>query len=186
MNAIPTTYKGVRFRSRLEATWAAFFDELKWPWEYEPLDLAGYIPDFILPFDEGRRPLLVEVKPAMDLLTLEAHTAKIDASGWSQEALLVGARCFEDHINGNYYLGPVLGLLREVDTIDGQCWAEAQAMCCNQCKGPSLCHALWTFSCRVCGAYDGDHYQLPSGTRFSDAWAKAKNHAQWRGDRATK
>ena len=62
MNAIPTMYAGVQFRSRLEARWAAFFDLLDWKWEYEPIDLNGYIPDFLVtpPMDE---PLLVEVKP---------------------------------------------------------------------------------------------------------------------------
>lgn len=60
MQAIPTTYAGVRFRSRLEARWAAFFDLVGWEWEYEPLDLNGYIPDFVLAF---AKPLLVEVKP---------------------------------------------------------------------------------------------------------------------------
>ena len=34
---IPTLYGGVRFRSRLEARWAAFFfDVAGWSWEYEP------------------------------------------------------------------------------------------------------------------------------------------------------
>ncbi|MEA2669684.1 MAG: hypothetical protein QOJ33_2618, partial [Chloroflexota bacterium] len=32
MDAIPTTYDGVNFRSRLEAKWAAFFDLLGWRW----------------------------------------------------------------------------------------------------------------------------------------------------------
>ena len=58
--AIPTLYKDVQFRSRLEAKWAAFFDLLGWPWDYEPFDLNGYIPDFILHLHE---PVLVEVKP---------------------------------------------------------------------------------------------------------------------------
>jgi hypothetical protein len=58
--AIPTRYAGVQFRSRLEARWAAFFDLVGWCWEYEPIELDGYIPDFILKFSI---PLLVEVKP---------------------------------------------------------------------------------------------------------------------------
>lgn len=33
--AIETKYKGYRFRSRLEARWAVFFDALGLPWEYE-------------------------------------------------------------------------------------------------------------------------------------------------------
>lgn len=35
-NAIPTQYKGVQFRSKLEAKWAVFFDTLGIEWEYEP------------------------------------------------------------------------------------------------------------------------------------------------------
>jgi hypothetical protein len=51
---IPTTYKGYRFRSRLEARWAVFFDTLGVQWEYEKegydLGPAGpYLPDFWLP-----------------------------------------------------------------------------------------------------------------------------------------
>src|SRR5437764_2554576 len=56
--SIPTLYNGVQFRSRLEARWAAFFDLCKWEWEYEPIDLNGWIPDFRLVSN-----VLVEVKP---------------------------------------------------------------------------------------------------------------------------
>lgn len=35
-NVIPTMYKGIQFRSRLEARWAVFFDTLGIKWEYEP------------------------------------------------------------------------------------------------------------------------------------------------------
>lgn len=58
--AIPTRYGGVQFRSRLEARWAAFFDIAGWRWQYEPIDLDGWIPDFRLC---GKIPALVEVKP---------------------------------------------------------------------------------------------------------------------------
>ena len=50
---IETFYKGCRFRSRLEARWAVFFDALGIDWEYEPegftLDFGiRYLPDFAL------------------------------------------------------------------------------------------------------------------------------------------
>lgn len=52
MKAIETIYKGYRFRSRLEARWAIFFDVLGIKWEYEKegydLDGARYLPDFWL------------------------------------------------------------------------------------------------------------------------------------------
>jgi hypothetical protein len=50
IKAIETRYKGYRFRSRLEARWAVFFDALGLIWEYEPegFETAGgwYLPDF--------------------------------------------------------------------------------------------------------------------------------------------
>lgn len=50
--AIETRYKGYRFRSRLEARWAVFFDALGLKWEYEPegfeLPSGRYLPDFYL------------------------------------------------------------------------------------------------------------------------------------------
>jgi hypothetical protein len=69
--AIPTVYKGIQFRSRLEARWAAYFDLLSEAytkegskpliWHYEPLDLDGWIPDFAL--ERGTVLLLCEIKP---------------------------------------------------------------------------------------------------------------------------
>lgn len=52
--AIVTVYKGYRFRSRLEARWAVFFDALGLPWEYEVegFNLGSgvlYLPDFWMP-----------------------------------------------------------------------------------------------------------------------------------------
>lgn len=50
MKPIETVYKGYRFRSRLEARWAVFLDELgaTWSFEVEGLQLHGvrYLPDF--------------------------------------------------------------------------------------------------------------------------------------------
>ena len=47
---IETRYKGYRFRSRLEARWAVFFDVIGFDWSYEPegFETEGgrYLPDF--------------------------------------------------------------------------------------------------------------------------------------------
>lgn len=49
---IETRYAGCRFRSRLEARWAVFFDRAGVRWEYEPqgfvVDGRPYLPDFLL------------------------------------------------------------------------------------------------------------------------------------------
>lgn len=82
MKAIPTKYAGVQFRSRLEAKWAAFFDLLGWPWQYEPYDLNGWIPDFSL--IGAHNEILVEVKPTAIFLpeiAAEMETAAPKAYG---------------------------------------------------------------------------------------------------------
>lgn len=67
VKAIETQYSGYRFRSRLEARWAVFFDTMGYPYLYEPegFDLGKdgwYLPDFLLgPESDG--PLWVEIKP---------------------------------------------------------------------------------------------------------------------------
>jgi len=53
IKAIETKYKGYRFRSRLEARWAVFFDFFGEEWEYEKegfeFSEKRYLPDFWLP-----------------------------------------------------------------------------------------------------------------------------------------
>ena len=50
---IETDYAGHRFRSRLEARWAVFFNSLGVEWQYEvegfEFDTERYLPDFYLP-----------------------------------------------------------------------------------------------------------------------------------------
>lgn len=61
IKAIETRYKGYRFRSRLEARWAVFFDALDISWTYEPQgfekDGVRYLPDFQIQL--GRDPFKV-------------------------------------------------------------------------------------------------------------------------------
>lgn len=61
IKSIPTEYAGVNFRSRLEARWAAFFDLCGWKWDYEPFDLDGWAPDFLIKTEITD--VLVEIKP---------------------------------------------------------------------------------------------------------------------------
>lgn len=66
MKAVPTTYNGVNYRSKLEAQWAAFFDEMEWEHEYEPFEINGRVPDFIIYCNSRHYPvnqMIVEVKP---------------------------------------------------------------------------------------------------------------------------
>jgi hypothetical protein len=48
----PTVYRGIQFRSRIEARWAVIFDFFGIQWEFEPehysLPVGNYLPDFWL------------------------------------------------------------------------------------------------------------------------------------------
>jgi hypothetical protein len=63
MKAIDTRYHGYKFRSRLEARWAVFFDTMGIKWEYEKegfkLGEFYYLPDFWMP----QVKMWAEVKP---------------------------------------------------------------------------------------------------------------------------
>lgn len=65
IQAIPTTYKGIKYRSKTEAKWALFFDIEHIPYHYEPegfqTDAGWYVPDF--QFVEAERLTFFEVKP---------------------------------------------------------------------------------------------------------------------------
>lgn len=62
----PTTYRGIRMRSRLEATFAGYLDEAELEWEYEPNCYADgpnqYLPDFKV-YEGGEAFAYYEVKP---------------------------------------------------------------------------------------------------------------------------
>ena len=59
-----TEYGGITFRSQLEARWAAWFDRRRIAWEYEPVQLSGWTPDFRLVLNGAR--VYVEVKPVTE------------------------------------------------------------------------------------------------------------------------
>ncbi len=67
--AIETVYGGYRFRSRLEARWAVFFDAVGLDWDYEKEgfilgDGTKYLPDFWIPSLK----LWVEIKDELNFI----------------------------------------------------------------------------------------------------------------------
>lgn len=71
---IRTLYGGVWFRSRLEASWATYFDASGIRWKYEPQtfklgDYGSYRPDFQISLN-GRE-LFVEIKPRKKMVSLD-------------------------------------------------------------------------------------------------------------------
>jgi hypothetical protein len=74
-HAKPTTYAGVRMRSRLEAAYAEFVESIGGTWTYEPdcfADHTGqYLPDFWVARDDSNG-WFIEIKPESILRDREA------------------------------------------------------------------------------------------------------------------
>ena len=193
---IPTLVHGVEMRSRLEATWAHFFDVLHWEWEYEPFDLDGYIPDFALKFPD--RMFLVEVKPFFTLPELATQITRIRDAGWEGPALAVGASPLVKTSVGKSALG----------VFDAEeCWTDdtpAEWAWCVDCE-MSFYTDAGQWRCAKC-AQPSAHSKNPShphkviyqegpaglsGHLWRESgkldagvnwlWGEAKNRAKWRG-----
>lgn len=187
MKAIPTLLDGVQYRSRLEAKWATFFSLCGWTWEYEPIDLNGYIPDFILPWNE---PLLVEVKPIFSSDEATDHILKAIRSGWEGEILVLGATIgrpmacgsFDDDASLGVLYSPVGdGTSTEYDPVELGT-SGASLFRCKICKSISIMSSFLSFHCRVNGCHDGDHHIESVNTK--DFWRDAGNTVQWKGGRS--
>ena len=147
MKAINTWYKGRLYRSRLEARWAAFFDLCGWQFEYEPIDLDGWFPDFAVYGKDGK-PTYIEVKPVMALPAETAKRIHRAALGIDCELMILGQRPFKggihDHAtsigwhcerNGPYLMGFESGV---------------HAHIC-QCKDHiGFGNSMYWYACRIC------------------------------------
>lgn len=171
--AIPTEYAGVRFRSRLEARWACTFDQLGWEWEYEPFDLPGWIPDFLVDIHDGHRPFLIDVKPAK------------------------GPKCPRDiQIKIEQALGappPIELRIAGAPPRPTQVWAEWEKALPYRLAvlGSKLitlppgvfdawCGIGWVYD-TTCGWFGG--FEYVNGPTLRAAWLKAGNTVQWKAPR---
>jgi hypothetical protein len=193
---IPMLYQGTRFRSRLEATWAAFFDRLKWRWQYEPFDLDGWIPDFALAsVMDAPKPVLVEVKPIVGFD--EEVAARIEAAADGHEVLLLGLGPFEsgerygqprlslgwlgEHVIFQRGNGPEQEICSWGHAVLGR-WIGEVGKTKNRDRLIGFCHEDGSFIDRITGCYDGGRLgrETISHEEIFAHWAAAKNAVQWR------
>lgn len=190
IKAHPTTYRGTRFRSRLEARWAAFFDLAGWRWQYEPGDYEGWSPDFTIIGDHAAIP--VEVKPiewpgdpqACRSIVLERPDLEKVRKQERPEILILGAYPMSwatDHGMS----GPFLGMLWNEEWT--QEWPDAKNKVDRAILWEGNGRALDfsassnSYAYRVEGIADGDHHLKPiSPTHIDLMWGKANELTQWR------
>lgn len=105
LTPIETVYKGYRFRSRLEARWAVFFDELGIEYQYETEgivlpEIGYYLPDFWLPAYK----IWVEIKPTapttFDLACQKCHG--LACASRTEVLMICGTPGFETNSDPSY------------------------------------------------------------------------------------
>jgi hypothetical protein len=152
MRAIETVWKGYRFRSRLEARWAVFFDALGINWEYEPegfelSDGTRYLPDFRVSSGYGPN-YWYEIKPKgtksdAKFCQFKKDLGKIgdgeelDPRKHLDDAMLLAGDPF-DCIYGEPGLSvcPRCGL---IDEMDNNFWGHEAAFACYPCDFTTPC-----------------------------------------------
>lgn len=196
-SGIPTVYGATRFRSRLEARYAALFDVLEWPWVYEPIDAEGYIPDFLI---QGERPMFVEVGPCITRADYTDKSEKADAAieDLRQDVLVVGASPLPRFSRG-WPFTPQAGLLGEFwshDTHDPDwcltdCqartdfgWGNALWTTCRTCRAVGITHEDFSHVVRPCGHHPGGHIDNLE-VDMTRRWEWAGNRVQWKGHRSS-
>ena len=169
--SIPTTYDGVRFRSRLEARWAYFFNAFGIKWQYEPYELDGWIPDFV--FKGQHEEILVEVKPVTSRCpVLETRLAKYLKPGI--EILILGNSPLfgvPDQFTDDLLAG---WLLDNSGDFEDALWG------LNKAGHLDFWHRYNSFHYRLSGEYEGDHHiKSPSFNFLESVWKDAGNETQW-------
>ncbi len=180
--AIPTLYKGRQYRSRLEARWAAFFDLLEWRHEYEPFDLDGWIPDFLI---HGKYdPVLVEVKPftSLEQFDIDKTTNALrNTHYWGTEVLLLGIAPTlgsESWKSWENYQTVSLGWLGEFSSTE-YC---ADTYCFNLApltNSPGFFHEYQSYTDRMSGRRHKE-YSLMKKDDSDPLWAQAANAVMWK------
>jgi hypothetical protein len=118
----PVKYRGIKYRTRLEARWAAFFHHLRWDYTYDPLGNGS--PTFLVHGGEGD-PFFVEVTEAT---TEEEYLARGEALDASRPVVVVGVTPLPPLLDGPSALGVLRGARGSVTLAWGDLTARTPAV----------------------------------------------------------
>lgn len=160
--AIETRYAGCRFRSRLEARWAVFFDHLSIEWEYEP---QGYL---VGPWDEHQRPYLPDFwLPATD--TWVEVKGDLESIDWQLLAEAVDWGCGLPGTTNSHGSTRGLLLLGNIPRLDRLQGMQPAYPILQHNKGGYVAYA--TFSPELWAWSDAGHY-------FDSTWG-VQHNTEW-------
>jgi len=123
IKAIPTKYRGITYRSRLEATWAYFFDIIGFKYHYElegfQLNNVKYLPDFYL----SEKDTWIEIKPKEptkeELVKVETLLLELIKSGSNSGVGIIYGRPWVDDIGPEYIFLNFFPQIGEHEDMEG-------------------------------------------------------------------
>ena len=166
--AIPTEYRGITFRSKLEAKYAKAFDILQMPWVYEEInyqfdDGTMYAPDFYFPdskqFFEVKGLMTPGDKHKILQLARAGNTVIVGGpnggllyfngtpDGWYNPSTLPQDALNWDQSNEE----------DDDDSFGGYPFDDVFVAECVMCHKRSFMDGSDTYRCPCCGAYNGDN-----------------------------
>ena len=157
MQPIRTQYRGVWFRSKLEAQWAKFFDSVGIDWAYEPEgytfhDGTQYLPDFYLPESDS----YFEVKGVMTEKDMHKIKMLIHESGKPVSIGYPNGRFMScDNLDDSFRLTDSAWLVR-----------------CDACKKPAFFGTHGSWRCRCCRKHSGFLILMGNTEKDREFWSR--------------
>lgn len=126
--AIPSTWNGVNYRSRLEAKFARLLELMNIRFLYEPVKCAKagggtYTIDFFLPDQQ----LYVELKPKRPHVEEEERCEEMSAKGF-RVALLYGSALHQPPFRSELFLGKPHRDYKHHDALRGMAWSNGKKL----------------------------------------------------------
>lgn len=158
VEAKPTTYAGVTFRSKLEAQWAYTLDYYGIRWEYEPETVtlpsgARYLPDFRLPdlatVIEAKGPHMQRLDKTREYAR-QVHPQVITLIGYPPQQRKMTPYAWQDFMQW----GEPLGFTALFTT-------------CLECGAYQWCRPRFSVACRKCGQRFTGHFAGCGEMRFT-------------------
>lgn len=154
VKSIPTVYRGVRLKSRLEADATFLLDRLDLSWEYEPQSFllpngTHYMPDFWVP----------AIKLWVECRGYESPHGEDQIKGFTR--LVQGNEPEQGNpVHGSDYL--VLTTQKPPSFYESYDWlgtggGDAAVARCTECHRWYFLSPEGAYRCRYCSAWDGDH-----------------------------
>jgi len=163
IKAIPTTYKGIEFRSKLERNVAACLDAAKveWTYEQEGYDLGGewYLPDFWLP----KAKQFIEVKGQVEDPSIEKSVKLAHAVRQELDDEEEAARPAAVVVLTAPFVRLHLGLANEVFGFgfNGVEQVDALLVRCPKCEAHFFMTTEQGWTCSACIEWSGSHDLRP-------------------------